>query len=453
MGNYPDYFIFGFINYSGTSAMKINFLLFVIFQVLLNILNLISNTASCQDVPYVRRQLQMLCSPQMHGRGYYKRGDSIAAFYIAGQLKDMGIKSFNGDFIQRYSINVNRVNRTMVKFNGLELQFNRDYVVSPYSGSVKGTFRPVMINASLMQNPDRFLEAINGASSPRLVVLDSAGLNNPGLYKFIRGMATGGEMGIVALIEVFPVTPGTSPGRRQSKVAEIKVGKSALPVDLYEVDLDIECEYMEHYPTQNVIGYLPGETEKYIVFTAHYDGYGSYGEGNFNAAAEDNGSGTAMVMDLARHFSKGKKPFYSVAFMLFSGEEVGLRGSKYYTSHPLFPLDKIKLVINLDMVMTGQDGVLLFNGNGRPNEAAIVQKINEENKYLKNVENRDGTANSDHYPFQEKGVPAIFFLTKGPSGRGHGPDDTYDKLPLYAYGNLFKLVIAIPEELKKQQRF
>ena len=158
-----------------------------------------------------------------------------------------------------------------------------------------------------------------------------------------------------------------------------------------------------------------------------------------------------MVMDLARHYMQGKKPYYSVAFMLFSGEEVGLMGSKYYASHPEFPLNKIKLVINLDMVMTGQDGVLLFNGNGRPNEAAIVQKINEEHKYMKNVENKDGTANSDHFPFQEKGVPAIFFLTKGASGKGHGPDDTYDKLPLYCYENLFRLVIAIPEELKKQE--
>jgi hypothetical protein len=431
--------------------MKKNLLIFSAAQMLLCILILTSNTSICQDVPFVRRHLKMLCSPEMHGRGYYKRGDSIAAGYIVSQLKALGIKTFDGDFIQRYSLNVNRVNRTMVKFNGLELKFNRDYVVSAYSASAKGTFKPVMVNASLMQNPEKFLETINAAAFPRVLVLDSAGLKNPGLYKFITGLAGRGELGIVAVIEVFTVTPGTRPGRRQGKVAEIKVGKSALPEALNEVELDIECEYLEHYPTQNVIGYLPGETSQFIVFTAHYDGYGSYGEGNYNAAAEDNGSGTAMVMDLARHFSKGKKPYYSVAFMLFSGEEVGLLGSKYYTAHPRFPLDKIKLVINLDMVMTGQDGVLLFNGNGRPNEAAIVQKINEEHKYMKNVENRDGTANSDHYPFQEKGVPAIFFLTKGPSGRGHGPDDTYDKLPLYAYENLFKLVLAIPEELKKQE--
>ncbi len=418
----------------------------------LNVLNVLTVPAFAQDTRFVRKHLQALCSPQMHGRGYYKRGDSIAAFYIADQFKKLGIKSFTGDFIQRHDFNVNRINRTVVKFNGTELKFNRDYVVSAYSGSVKGTFKPVMINASLMQAPDKFLEAVNGAASPKVLVLDSAGLKNPGLYKFIRGLATAKEMGVAAIIEVFPSTPGTYPGRWQDKAAEIKVGKAALPeAGLTEVELDVENEYFEHYPTQNVVGYLPGETDQYIVFTAHYDGYGSYGEGNYNAAAEDNGSGTAMVMDLARHYMQGKKPYYSVAFMLFSGEEVGLMGSKYYVAHPQFPLEKIKLVINLDMVMTGQDGVLLFNGNGRPNEASIVQKLNEEHQYMKNVENRDGTANSDHFPFQEKNVPAIFFLTKGPSGRGHGPDDTYDKLPLYAYENLFKLVIGIPVELQKQE--
>ncbi|MFA6128124.1 MAG: M28 family peptidase [Bacteroidales bacterium] len=426
------------------------------FTIRIMVLFFVMFTLTClteaQDTQYVRKQLIKLCGPEMHGRGYYKRGDSIAAFYIADQFKSLRIKSFDGDFIQRYNFNINRINRTIVKFNGQELKFNKDYVVSPYSGSVKGTFKPVMINSALMQNHHKFLEAIKGAASPKVLILDSAGLKNPGLYRFIRGFATDTELDIAAIIEVFPATPGTYPGRTQNKVAEIKIGKPSIPDGgLTEVQLDIESEYNEHYPTQNVIGYLPGQTDQYIVFTAHYDGYGSYGEGNYNAAAEDNASGTAMVMDLAKHYMQGKKPYYSVAFMLFSGEEVGLMGSKNYVANPLFPLDKIKLVINLDMVMTGQDGVILFGGNGRPNEASIVQKINEEHQYMKNVENRDGTANSDHFPFQEKGVPALFFLTKGPSGRGHGPDDTYDKLPLYAYENLFKLVIAIPEELKKQE--
>jgi aminopeptidase YwaD len=424
---------------------------FTFFVTAVLLLSGIQQTLFSQDTRYVRKLLVNLCGPEMHGRGYYKRGDSIAAFYIADQFKKLGVKSFSGDFIQRHDFNVNRINRTVLKFNGKELKFNKDYVVGPYSASVRGTFKPVMVNSSHMRNPQKFLEAVNGSPAPRVLMLDSAGLRDPGLYRFIQGLAIAGEMGVAAVIEVSPECPGTHPGRRQDKVAQIKVGKGAVPDDLSEVQVDIEAEYLEHYPTQNVVGWLQGETDQFIVYTAHYDGYGSYGEGNYNPAAEDNGSGTAMVMDLARHYMNGKKPYYSVAFMLFSGEEVGLMGSKYYAANPLFPLDKIKLVINLDMVMTGQDGVILFGGTNRPNEAAIVQKLNEEHNYMKSVDNREGTANSDHYPFQEKGVPAIFFLTKGPSGRGHGPDDTYDKLPLYAYENLFKLVVGISEELRKQE--
>lgn len=407
--------------------------------------------AFSQDTQYVRKLLVNLCGPEMHGRGYYKRGDQIAANYIADQMKQLGIKSFPAGYLQPYSFNVNVINEVMVKFNGAELKFNTDYVVSPTCGSITGKFKPVMINAKLMSSPEKFLQTVNEAPAPKVVVLDSAGLKNPELFRFIKTLATEKQLGIVALIEVFATTPGTYPGRGKVKIAHIEVGRKALPAELNEVELKIVNEYNDNYPTQNVIGYLPGQTDQYIVFTAHYDGYGSYGEGNYNAAAEDNASGTAMVMDLARHYMQGKKPYYSVAFMLFSGEEVGLMGSKNYVANPYFPLDKIKLVVNLDMVMTGQDGVILFGGTNRPNEASIVQKINEEHHYMKNVENKEGTANSDHFPFQDKGVPAIFFLTKGPSGRGHGPDDTYDKLPLFAYENLFKLVVQIPEELRKQE--
>ena len=178
---------------------------------------------------------------------------------------------------------------------------------------------------------------------------------------------------------------------------------------------------------------------------------GSFGEGNYFPGASDNGSGTSMVLDLARHFSMERKPYYSVAFMLFSGEEAGLMGSTHYVNQPLFPLEKVKLVINLDMVGTGQEGVILFNAPQRPLEAAIVQKINEDRHYMKEVAEVKGKANSDHYPFHEKGIPAIFFLTKGRSGGGHNIFDTPEKLPLYGYENLFNLIIDLIGELHKQE--
>jgi Zn-dependent M28 family amino/carboxypeptidase len=264
-------------------------------------------------------------------------------------------------------------------------------------------------------------------------------------------MAVNGQLGIRGMIEVFPNTPIGRVGREELPGPYVQLNRKALPEEIHTVQLEVKNKFYEKYPTQNVIGYIPGQTDKVLVFTAHYDMLGSFGPGNYFPGASDNGSGTAMVLDLAKHFSSGEKPYYTVAFMLFSAEEAGLVGSTHYVNHPVFPLEKIKLVINLDMVGTGQQGVILFNGPQRPLEAAIVQKINEEKHYMKEVEERLGTANSDHWPFHKKGVPAIFFLTKGRAGGGHNIFDTPDKLPLYGYENLFQLILDLTEELQKQE--
>lgn len=404
-----------------------------------------------QDVQYVRKQLERLCSPEFFGRAYYQKGDSIAADYLASQFKAFGLKSYTPDYFQEYSFNVNSLEEATIKINGEALEFGVDYMMNPSSGSLSGSFKPVIIDAALMQDPARLLQRFSEAGEDRVVILDSAGLNNPGLYKFVKIMAMTGQLGIKGMMEVFPNTPIGRVGRQEFPGPCVQLSSLALPEEVNSVQFEVKNRFYESYPTRNVIGYIPGKSEKVIVFTAHYDMLGSFGAGNYFPGASDNGSGTAMLLDLARHFSSGKKPYYTVAFMLFSGEEAGLMGSRHYVNHPLFPMEKIKLVINLDMVGTGQQGVILFNAPQRPLEAAIVQKINEEKHYMKEVEERTGSANSDHWPFNEKDIPAIFFLTKGRAGGGHNIFDTPDKLPLYGYENLFKLVIDLTKELQKQE--
>lgn len=404
-----------------------------------------------QDIHYVRKQLERLCSPEFYGRAYYQKGDSIAADYLAGQFKSFGLKHFTEDYFQTYSFNVNSLEDVSIQINGDPLEFGADFMMNPASGSLSGIFEPIILDAALMQDPSRLLQLFSEAGDDRVLILDSAGLNNPGLYKFVKTMAMSGQLGIKGMMEVFPVAPIGRVGRYELPGPYVQLSRKALPEQINTVQFEVKNRYYENYPTRNVIAYIPGQSEKVIVFTAHYDMLGSFGAGNYFPGASDNGSGTAMVLDLARHFSSGKKPYYSVAFMLFSGEEAGLMGSSHYVNHPLFPTDKIKLVINLDMVGTGQKGVILFNAPQRPLEAALVQKINEEKHYMKEVEERTGTANSDHWPFHEKEIPAIFFLTKGRAGGGHNIFDTPDKLPLYGYENLFKLVIDLTKELEKQE--
>jgi hypothetical protein len=420
-------------------------------KIVLAIIALTVFNLNAQDIHYVRKQLERLCSPEFFGRAYYQKGDSIAADYLAGQFEGFGLKSYTSNYFQEYSFNVNNLEEVTIKINGEPLEFGVDFMMNPSSGSLTGSFEPIIINAALMQSPSRLLQRFSEAGEDLVVILDSTGLNNPELYNFVKTMAMTGQMGIKGMMEVFPDTPIGRVGRHEYPGPYVQVSRKALPELINEVQIEVKNRYYENYVTRNVIAYIPGQSKKVIVFTAHYDMLGSFGAGNYFPGASDNGSGTSMVLDLAKHFSSGKKPYYSVAFMLFSGEEAGLMGSNHYVNHPLFPLERIKLVINLDMVGTGQQGVILFNAPQRPLEAAIVQKINEEKHYMKDVEERTGTANSDHWPFHENGIPAIFFLTKGRSGGGHNIFDTPDKLPLYGYENLFKLVIDLTKELQKQE--
>jgi len=424
-----------------TLKQKITLVFFI-----LSILNV-----NAQDIKYVRKQLERLCSQEFHGRAYYKRGDSIAADFLSTQFKTFGLKSFGPDYLQRYSFNVNSLEELSVKINGEALEFGVDFMPNPSSGALSGSFEPVTIDASMMRSPSRMIERLAESGDHPVIILDSLGLGNPELYRFVKAMALSGQMGISGIIELCEKVPIGRVGRRVYQGPYLQVVRKAVAGQIHKVDLIVKNKYYENYPTQNVIGFIPGQTDQVVVYTAHYDMIGSFGEGNYFPGASDNGSGTSMVLDLARHFSSGKTPYYSIAFMLFSGEEAGLMGSSHYANHPLFPLEDIKLAINLDMVGTGQQGVILFNATQRPLEASIVQKINEEKHYMIEVEERIGKPNSDHWPFNEKGIPAIFFLTKGRSGGGHNIFDTPDKLPLYGYEGLFNLVIDLTGELQEQE--
>jgi aminopeptidase YwaD len=407
--------------------------------------------SDAQDIKYVRKQLQNLCSPELHGRGYYLKGDSLAADYLENEFKKLGLKPYGPDYFQKYAFNVNNLTEVSLKINGKEMAFGKDYMIVPSSKSFTGSFKPLIINSDLMKNPSELTDIIVGNKSHPVVILDSLGLNNPELYHFVRSLAVSGVAGISSVLEVHPNVPGGRVGRSVLPVAHFQVKRESLPAEISSIGVKVSNEYEENYTTRNLIGYIPGHSEKVILFTAHYDMLGSFGEDNFFPGANDNASGTTMVLDLARHFSSGKKPWYTMAFLLVSGEEAGLLGSRYYANNPLFPLEKINLVINLDMVGTGQDGVNLFNAPNRPRETAIIHKINREKQYMVDVEERESKANSDHYPFQEKGVPAIFFLTKGKAGSAHQTADSPENLPLYGYENLFRLILDTLNELQRQE--
>jgi Zn-dependent M28 family amino/carboxypeptidase len=205
----------------------------------------------------------------------------------------------------------------------------------------------------------------------------------------------------------------------------------------------------------NVVGVIEGSDpvlkNENIVIGAHYDhlgrgGEGSLGErpGEIHHGADDNASGTAGVLELARIFiAQRSKLKRTLVFIAFSGEEEGLLGSNYYVNHPLVPLDKTVAMINMDMIGRMKDGKLSIGGVGTAKEWRQV--IGTGDTFALTL-NEDGYGPSDHSSFYMKQVPVLFFWT-GNHNDYHKPSDTFDKINYNDEARILTMVARIVRDI------
>jgi Zn-dependent M28 family amino/carboxypeptidase len=212
----------------------------------------------------------------------------------------------------------------------------------------------------------------------------------------------------------------------------------------------VATKVTENLESSNVVGYVPGTDKKdeYLVVSAHYDHLGKRGDVIWYGA-DDDGSGTVSVMQMAETFAqaakKGKGPRRSVVFIIVSGEEKGLWGSDYYSEHPLFPLANTTADLNIDMVgrvdteRQTADSLNYVYVIGHDKLSTDLPIINEAaNKASTNLTldyKYDDPADknmiyyrSDHYNFAKKGVPVLFFYDGMLLADYHQPTDTIEKI-------------------------
>ncbi len=191
--------------------------------------------------------------------------------------------------------------------------------------------------------------------------------------------------------------------------------------------------------TNNIIGVLEGEgpnADETIVIGAHYDhlGTGAYGSraanrrGEVHNGADDNATGTAGIMELARRFgSANKKPARRLVFIAFTAEEMGLLGAQHYVNNPIYPLEKTVAMVNYDMIgWLRDDKLTVFNWNSSPQFAGALDRANEKFN-LTLVKPPSGFAGSDHLPFFRKNIP-VMFLHTGLTSTYHTPDDDFETI-------------------------
>lgn len=239
-----------------------------------------------------------------------------------------------------------------------------------------------------------------------------------------------------------------SVAQQQADYTGIQINEKALPDIPKNVEINIENSFIEQYHAANICAMVKGtlKPDSILVISAHYDHLGGMGNETYFPGANDNASGVAFLLTLARYYAAHPQP-YSIAFICFAAEEAGLVGSRYFTEHPLIPLEKIRFLINVDMIGTGEEGITVVNATLHTKEFELLNKINDTNKYLVRINPRGKAANSDHYFFTEKGVPAFFIYTLGGINAYHDVFDIAATLPFTEYNDLFKLFIAFNKEL------
>lgn len=415
---------------------------------------------------YAKQIIAALTAEEMHGRGYVNEGDQRAATYIKTTFQGFGLKSFTADYYQKFSFPVNtfpgvvrfsltgKDRKTGKKFKwegkpGIDLLISAGFV------HCKASYPVVLFDSSYTVSDKAFDEFKSKMPSKEVYILiDDRGVKDKKKIEYVTKVKQGyfESVGIIELNAKLTHTVSSSEG----KIRSIKLLADSFHMDPgntknLKATIEVENQFIPDHSAQNVIGYVEGSVhpDSFIVFSAHYDHLGQLGKTVYFPGANDNASGCAMLLNLARYYALPEhQPDYSIAFIAFAGEEIGLKGSEYYTQHPLFPLDHTCFVVNMDIMGTGDDGITVVNGSIFKKEFDELVAINADNHLLKEVKIRGKAANSDHYHFSEKGVKAFFIYTLGGIKAYHDVYDKAETLPLTRFEELFVLLTHFTDYLQ-----
>lgn len=240
---------------------------------------------------------------------------------------------------------------------------------------------------------------------------------------------------------------------------DLKPRGAVLPATLtIEIATDVRRQTSR---VPNVAAYLPGETDEYVIVGAHFDHIGM-GEQSSMApdlagkaihhGADDNASGTAGLLEIARWAAKQPKRKRGVLFLAFSGEELGLLGSAHYVNQPLLPLEKAAAMINMDMIGRIKDGKVFIGGtNTGTTLKALIEGLQSNTKLRLELSDQGGFGSSDHFSFITKQIPVLFFFS-GLHQDYHRPSDTWEKINAEDAAELLTVVAKSVERLTSEDR-
>lgn len=417
-----------------------------------------SYNSHSQRIELGKEVLEYLASDQLQGRAPGTEGDIMAREFLSKKFYKMWMGRFSFDYEQPFKIvtDIRISDETAVKIGSHSLILDVDYrpFIFGSEGKVDG---PLLFVGQSIDEAN-----LDMSGKVVLVYFGVADGKLPTHRNVINQVITARDKGAQAVIfvlqkdygdgiEFFPFQYNRSvahvglpvvqisreffhkltamQGVSASKVHRMKPTKINMLLNMPPVGLSVGYESIAN-ETANVAGFIEGfKSNEWIVVGAHYDhlGFGGVGSGSrqpenhaVHNGADDNASGVAMVMMLAEHY-KEHKPQSNMAFVLFGGEEQGLLGSKYFVDNLPFPVDKIKAMINFDMVGRLRDSTLGISGVKSADEFDTILSSWQGKPMTLNL-GGDGLSGSDHAPFYSNGIPVLFFNT-GLHADYHMPSD------------------------------
>ncbi len=448
----------------------------------------------------VARRIGIIADDSMMGRDTPSRGLELTAKYIADQFKSFGLRpgGDSGTWFQRYSITRRRLDlagsRLILKAGTAVDTASLDRSARLVSGPVppKAISGPAVV--------------VGGAVSPddvsRLAVKDQIVLYpidftkaSPGnSTKVIRALRLAGSRAVVILSNMDSASFAGRIPRRSAERSGAEVDRPIPPVievegrvvsralrvagmdpsgrpsaDYHrlpglEITIALADSVISSTTAPNTVGILEGSDPRlkneYLVFSAHMDHIGiTPGQrDSINNGADDDGSGTAGVVELAEAFSRaGVRPKRSIIFLTVSGEEKGLWGSRYFSEHPSVPIDQVVADINIDMIGRNWPDTIVAIGKEHSDLGATLERVNAAHRELRMTAIDDQWPEerfyfrSDHYNFARKGVPILFFFN-GVHPDYHQVTDSPDKINSEKESRILKLLFYLGQDIANAPR-
>ncbi|CAN5700224.1 hypothetical protein BH11BAC3_BH11BAC3_05490 [soil metagenome] len=413
----------------------------------------------------LKQHVNYLSDDKLEGRRTGSAGEKLAYEYIAGEFEKDGFLPMgeNNGYLQSFEINDGKFinDNSHLIINDHDLKLTDEYFPLAFSPNMSLT---AIASIALRENDNLWFFDIKD--------MLETNKNNPH-YDLENAIKTHAEAVAKKGANSLIIYNSSSIEDDLKFESNYKIDPINIPViyikqaakDKYlndetaTLDIKLKINIQEKKRTgHNVIGYIDNNAGQTIILGAHYDHLG-YGEDHnslytgkvpaIHNGADDNASGTAAIIELGKMLKASKYKNNNYLLIAFSGEELGLFGSKYFSEHPTTDLSKTNYMVNMDMVGRMKDSTHGLNIGGYGTSPLWGEIISKNDKYFNLNLDSSGTGPSDHTSFYRKEIPVLFFFT-GTHSDYHKPTDDAAKINFIGELQVLKYIYKVIEKTDKK---